>query len=153
MKLSPRVKLLLIASIFALPMAASVIAYVFFPPAPTANYGELLLPPRMLSAEFRKPFGERWLLMGIGGAGCKGACMERVDAMQRVRLALGREAPRVATVTLAAAEFAKAGVPVDEAHIYLADPHGNVMMRWPSSPDKKRMLEDLKRLLKASQIG
>jgi hypothetical protein len=153
MKLSPRVKLALIASIFALPMAASVIVYVFSPPQPTANYGELLLPPRTLPAEFRKPFGERWLLMGIGGADCAAACMERVDAMQRVRLALGREAPRVVAVTLAGPEFAKAGVAVDEAHIYLADPHGNVMMRWPASPDKKRMLEDLKRLLKASRIG
>ena len=153
MTFSPRVKLALIASVFALPMLASGIAYVFFPPAPTANYGELLLPPRSLPAEFRRPFGERWLLMGIGGTDCVAACMERVDAMQRVRLALGREAPRVATVMLAQSEFAKAGVTVDEAHIYLADPHGNVMMRWPANPDKKRMLEDLKRLLKASQIG
>jgi hypothetical protein len=27
------------------------------------------------------------------------------------------------------------------------------MMRWPARPEPKRMLQDLKRLLKASQVG
>jgi hypothetical protein len=35
----------------------------------------------------------------------------------------------------------------------VADPHGNVMMRWPAQPDPRRMIRDLERLLKASQIG
>ncbi len=43
--------------------------------------------------------------------------------------------------------------PGDRDHLYLVDPHGNVMMRWPAAPDPKRMLQDLQRLLKASQIG
>jgi hypothetical protein len=143
MTLSPRVKLLLVASIFLLPIAASLAAYFFFPPPPTANYGELLLPPKVLSADFRKPHGERWLLI----------VSREIEAARQVRLALGRDAPRVEVVVARAADVAKAGGAIDEAHIYLADPHGNVMMRWPASPDKKRMLEDLKRLLKASQIG
>jgi hypothetical protein len=33
------------------------------------------------------------------------------------------------------------------------DPHGNVLRRWPAGADRKRMLKDLERLLKASQIG
>ena len=41
----------------------------------------------------------------------------------------------------------------DRAHLYLVDPRGNVMMRWPAAADRKRMLGDLQRLLKASQIG
>ena len=143
MKLSPRAKLLLIASLFAAPMVAAVLAYLYFPPPPGANYGELLLPPQVLSAEFRKPHGERWLLVAASD----------IEAMRQVRLALGRDASRVEVVVAPAAELAKAGVSVDERHIYLADPHGNVMMRWPASPDLKRMLADLKRLLKASQIG
>ena len=47
----------------------------------------------------------------------------------------------------------EAGPANDRAHIYLADPHGNVMMRWSSQPDFRGMLKDLVRLLKASQIG
>jgi hypothetical protein len=143
LKLSPRVKLLLIVALFAAPMVASVIAYNFFPPPPSANYGELLLPPRVLSADFRKPHGERWLLFSG----------RENEAMRAVRIALGRDASRVEVVAASPAELAKAGAPVDESRIYLADPHGNVIMRWPASPDMKRMLADLKRLLKASQIG
>ena len=143
MKLSPRMKLLLIVALFASPMVASVVAYNFFPPPPSANYGELLLPPQVLSAELRRPHGERWLLVAA----------KEHEAMGQVRLALGRDASRVAIVVASAADLAKAGAVVDDAHIYLADPHGNVIMRWPASPDMKRMLADLKRLLKASQIG
>ena len=153
MKMTPRVKLLLLAFLFALPMIASFSAYRFFPPAPTANYGELLLPPAALPADFRAPFGERWLLLSPGDAPCGPECKESQDAIARVRLALGRDASRVAIVQGDVATFAKAGVAVDPAHVYLADPHGNVMMRWPARPEMKRMLDDLKRLLKASQIG
>jgi hypothetical protein len=143
LKFTPRVKLVLLASLFALPMIASVIAYVFFPPPPSANYGELLLPPQVLSADLRARHGERWLMIATTAH----------EAMPQVRLALGRDASRVEVVVAPRAELEKAGMSVDERHIYLADPHGNVMMRWPASPDRKRMLEDLKRLLRASQIG
>ena len=143
MKLTPRLKLLLIASLFALPMIASVTVYLFFPSQPSANYGELLLPPQVLSTDFRKPHGERWLLIATSD----------IEAMRQVRLALGRDASRVDVVVATPRELAKAGARVDDRHIYLTDPHGNVMMRWPASPDLKRMLADLKRLLKASQIG
>jgi len=38
-------------------------------------------------------------------------------------------------------------------HIYLVDPLGNLMLRFPARVDAKRMMKDLKLLLKASQIG
>ncbi len=97
--------------------------------------------------------------------------------MRQVRLALGRDATRVVRVFVvddvnapdpgslgpvrgprggdhAARPRAAAGrMANDRAHIYLVDPRGNVMMRWPESPDFRRMLKDLQTLLKASQIG
>jgi hypothetical protein len=33
------------------------------------------------------------------------------------------------------------------------DPNGNVMLRWPAAADGPRMIKDLDRLLRASQIG
>ena len=42
-------------------------------------------------------------------------------------------------------------MPVD--HIYLVDPLGNLMMRFPRDPDPSKMLKDLQRLLKYSQVG
>ena len=93
--------------------------------------------------------------------------------MRQMRLALGRNASRVDRVLLLGGADAKPAPPAgfegmsviattglphggpigDADHIYLVDPNGNVMMRWPASPDMKRMLKDLERLLKASQIG
>jgi hypothetical protein len=93
-----------------------------------------------------------------------------------VRLALGRNAARVERVLVVddlrrpdpalPGEFAgmrlaltptglalPPGAGNDRAHVYLVDPRGNVMLRWPAGADRKRMLADLQRLLKASQIG
>jgi hypothetical protein len=35
-------------------------------------------------------------------------------------------------------------------HLYLIDPLGNLMMRYPREPDASRMVKDLKRLLRVS---
>jgi hypothetical protein len=50
-----------------------------------------------------------------------------------------------------AAQFPGPGMRSD--HIYLVDPLGNVMLRWPRDPDPGRMIRDLGRLLKYSRIG
>lgn len=172
MNLGARAKLVLLASLFASPIAASVVAYYFFPPAPSANYGELLLPPASAPTELIA-MRERWILVAWDRAPCEGACDAKITAMRQVRLALGRNASRVDRVLLLGgvdgrsaappgfegmALIGSRGVPRggligDAGHIYLVDPHGNVMMRWPAQPDMKRMLKDLERLLKASQIG
>ena len=38
-------------------------------------------------------------------------------------------------------------------HIYVVDPLGNLMLRFPDDPDPRRIAKDLARLLKASRIG
>jgi hypothetical protein len=37
--------------------------------------------------------------------------------------------------------------------VYLIDPLGNLMFRFPKNPDPRGMIKDIKQLLKASQIG
>lgn len=186
MTVGPRTKLVLLASIFALPIVASFLAYRYADVRPTANHGELLLPPAQASdAPFRKPGGGafsfhdlagRWVLVAQDGAACSEACLDKLVAMRQVRLALGRDAERVTRVLLvddgrvpdplafaafpgmeialgasgAALDRATAG---DHQHVYLVDPHGNVVMRWRAAQDPKGMLKDLQRLLRASQIG
>lgn len=49
-----------------------------------------------------------------------------------------------------------AALPADAdraAHIYLVDPLGNVMLRYPENPDPRKMIRDFERLLKYSRIG
>ena len=184
MKLTPRAKMLLVMACFLAPIVASVTAYVFFRPEPTANYGELILPPETLPAfvlraedgtAFRfTELRERWVLLASDAAQCSQACGAKLHLMRQARLALGRDATRVSRVVVIDGEAglsgspdlredlvvlsAPAGTPLtgalrDPAHIYLVDPRGNVMMRWPANADFRRMLKDLQTLLKASQIG
>ncbi len=40
-----------------------------------------------------------------------------------------------------------------EDTVYLIDPLGNLMLRWPKEPDPKQISSDLKKLLKFSRIG
>jgi len=106
---------------------------------------------------------------------CPASCEAKLVTLRQVRLALGRNATRVERVFLVdesrlapELESAYPGMHVasrvlgsampegpgnDRGHIYLVDPRGNVMMRWPAKPDGRRMIKDLERLLKASQIG
>lgn len=118
----------------------------------------------------------RWAMVASDSGSCPAACVEKLTTLRQVRLALGRNASRVERVFVvddlnrpaAAAMQPFEGTVValtppgmslppsaanDRAHIYLVDPHGNVMLRWPAAADRKRMLKDLERLLKASQIG
>ena len=57
----------------------------------------------------------------------------------------------VARAGALAARFPAAGAVTD--HIYVLDPLGNLMMRYPRDPDPKRMIEDLQRLLQTSRFG
>lgn len=47
---------------------------------------------------------------------------------------------------------AEAGARAEDT-IYLVDPLGNLMMRWPTDPDPKKVSGDLGKLLKYSRIG
>jgi hypothetical protein len=38
-------------------------------------------------------------------------------------------------------------------HIYLVDPLGNLMLRFPEDADPRRMIKDMTRLLKYSGVG
>ena len=44
MTFSPRAKLALLASVFAVPIVASLVVYNFFPLTHSASYGELIAP-------------------------------------------------------------------------------------------------------------
>ena len=185
MKLTPRAQLLLIAATFVLPIAASLIAYNFMSHEATANYGELVAPRPVTSQPFERPGGARftfaqlagrWVMVASDSGACEAACLEKLEAMRQVRLALGRKAARVERVFVVddvrpleptrlkdfegmeavrtpAGLSLPSGAANDRAHVYLVDPRGNVMLRWPAAGDRRRMLKDMERLLKASQIG
>jgi len=184
MTLTPRAKLVLLASFFLLPIVASMLVYKYGHVEPSANYGELLPPKPMPGTVLVRPDGGvfafpqvsgKWVLLANDAGSCPASCQSKLVTMRQVRLAMGRNAERVERVFLVddarlAPELVAAwpglrvasrpagmampeGPGNDRAHIYLIDPHGDVMMRWPAAPDGRRMIKDLDRLLRASQIG
>ncbi len=120
----------------------------------------------------------KWVLLQLDRSDCAAACRAKLYDMRQVRLAQGREMERVERVWLILdeapletlllreydgtrmlraagspilAEFAPAGGARD--HIYLIDPLGNLMLRFPRDADPRKMYKDLSRLLRASRIG
>lgn len=180
-----RLKLVVIMALFALPIAASLVTYHFFRPGATGNYGELLAPAPITTAQFQRigggafRFGElrgKWVLIASDSGACPESCVAKLTLMRQVRLMVGRNAGRIErvfvaddTTALAAEALAPyegtvaitpptgTALPIapvnDRAHLYLVDPLGNVMMRFPANAEPRRMQKDLERLLKASQIG
>ncbi|WP_414674595.1 hypothetical protein [Marinobacter sp.] len=121
----------------------------------------------------------RWLLLVAAGE-CGSQCEEMLYLARQVNIALGKNANRLSRAALLgsvpadlesrwAREYSlmerltpaadadprwPAGInPETEPRVLLVDPFGNIMMHYGSEHTGKDMLEDLKHLLKLSQIG
>ncbi|MEO6015768.1 MAG: hypothetical protein ABIP46_00820 [Polaromonas sp.] len=122
----------------------------------------------------------QWLLMSVAGGACDKACQQRLYFQRQMREALGKEKDRLdwvwlvdddaaidtrlrpalassTTLRVPAAALAQWLLPAAgqhlEDHIYLVDPLGNLMMRFPANMDTAGAASakrDLDRLLRAS---
>jgi len=142
-----------------------------------------LLPDQPLSLVNGEPFRlsqlrGKWALVSLDSGRCDANCERKLLYMRQLRLTQGREKERVERVWIltdavtpraealepypgtwvvrAAGSGLEAAFPAPRSttgHIYIVDPLGNLMMRFPMDPEPRRMIKDLSRLLKASQIG
>ncbi|HEX4857622.1 MAG TPA: hypothetical protein VFV17_01310 [Usitatibacteraceae bacterium] len=121
----------------------------------------------------------KWLLLTRDSGRCEARCLNKLHIMRQARLILGREQDRVVrvvlvdddvqpsagiqqqfsgTVWIAArdhpwlAALGKAGLAAGD-EIIGVDPLGNAFIRFPGDADIKRLAQDIRRVLKASQIG
>jgi hypothetical protein len=157
-------KLILVAAICAAPIVLGTAAYFRGWWGTPSNYGELL-PPKPVSG-FDALRG-KWVLVTFDAAACDAYCEKKLYFMRQVRRAQGKDMDRVERLwaltdgasprpeLLAAIEGTRIEnlKPFDERsadHIYLVDPMGNLMMRFPRDPDPSKMVKDLQRLLKYS---
>ena len=172
--MSPRAKLALIGAACAAPFVLGTAAYLFdWAPGKPANYGELIA-PRPLSGPPLEVLRGKWVLVSFDASACDAYCERKLYLMRQMRTATHKDAGRVerlwiltdtgkpraellaaiegtAIVPPAGALQGFPGNPVD--HIYVIDPLGNLMMRFPRDPDPSKMLKDLQRLLRLSQVG
>jgi cytochrome oxidase Cu insertion factor (SCO1/SenC/PrrC family) len=126
------------------------------------------------------PLQQKWMLLIVGPAQCDEVCSKRMFFVRQVRKTTGKEMDRVERVWLLTDERApdpkllaeheglqllrakakdlevlfpaSAGGTMSD-HVYLVDPLGNLMMRFPKEMDASKMKKDLIKLLKASRIG
>lgn len=122
----------------------------------------------------------KWLMVQVDSGSCALACQKKLHDMRQLRLAQGKEMARVERIwlvndalpidTLLIREYdgmhilnapdtaLKKWLPVEAGsklndHIYLIDPLGNLMMRYPKDADPNKIKKDLAKLLRASAIG
>jgi cytochrome oxidase Cu insertion factor (SCO1/SenC/PrrC family) len=158
-------KLFWVAAICAAPIVLGSAAYFFgWSLGGASNYGELLAPKPVAGFEALRG---KWVLVAFDAAACDAYCEKKLYFMRQVRRAQGKDMDRVERmwvvtdgakprVELLAAiegtriENLKAFDDKSVEHIYLVDPMGNLMMRFPRDPDPSKMIKDLQRLLRYS---
>jgi cytochrome oxidase Cu insertion factor (SCO1/SenC/PrrC family) len=124
----------------------------------------------------------KWTFLYVQHGACDAICLRRLYDTRQVRLALDREMDRVQRVFVASPDCcdmkalrashpdlivlqdSEAAAPLlmllpaapatqNSNRVYLIDPLGNLMMFYPPDAPAKGLLEDMKRLLRLSQIG
>lgn len=128
-------------------------------------------------------FKGKWVMLMAAPAACPETCRQQLFAMRQLRLMQGKEAGRVERVwlvtdqapldTLLIREFdgthmlradaatVASWLPADQGttpadHLYMIDPLGHLMMRFPKDPQLqqvRKVYKDINKLLKASSVG
>jgi hypothetical protein len=122
---------------------------------------------------------DQWLLISVADSACDDACQRHLYLQRQLRETLGKEKDRLDWVWLRTGDMplsepmlqataAATVLQVDaeqlatwlepapgqrlEDHLYVVDPLGNWMMRFPANVDPKQAKRDLDRLLRASSF-
>jgi hypothetical protein len=122
----------------------------------------------------------KWIMLQVNDANCQEECKGKLLDMRQVRLMQGKEMDRIERVWLVTddqpldaqvmrdfdgtrmlrvkREMLNAWLPTEAGgtaadHIYIIDPVGNLMLRFPKKPDPYKMKKDISKLLTASSIG
>ena len=122
----------------------------------------------------------KWIMLQVDSGACAAPCQKKLFEMRQLRLTQGKEMGRVERLWLitdaqpldtvlmreydgtrllrASPEALKKWLPAEAGttvadHLYLIDPLGNLMMRFPKDADPNKIKKDLGKLLRASSIG
>lgn len=132
---------------------------------------------------FENGFGRKWTFLLFARDSCSEKCQSNLYYMRQIRTLLGRDTPRLQNVLVMTgvvdsalnsflveypdlvviansnqmleSQFQNPDVEQvgSTPRLYLVDPDNNYMMYYPAEIDHYRVLDDIKKLLKLSQIG
>ncbi|MCS3841364.1 hypothetical protein HNR03_006000 [Pseudomonas sp. JAI111] len=170
--------LILLGVIGPMILATGMYKLQFWVPEGRSYHGELIG-----NGQSRADLGvqaqeDRWQLLVTAPKECSVDCQQLVYLARQVQIGLGRDAGR-ASHALAAAqplssdydakltreypqlqryplnltEFHKAAGDQAVPHLWIIDPHGNLVLRYDPTVKGKDLLNDLRHLLKLSNIG
>ncbi|HVS27440.1 MAG TPA: cytochrome C oxidase subunit I [Burkholderiales bacterium] len=120
----------------------------------------------------------KWVLLQVDSGTCDENCRHKLYTLRQVRLTQGKDMQRIERAWViddnsapspqllqeysgtwlirgAGSALLKALPAPGSArdHIYVVDPLGNLMLRFPPDADPRKMVKDITRLLKVSRIG
>ncbi|HYF43791.1 MAG TPA: hypothetical protein VEA35_15290 [Ramlibacter sp.] len=174
-----RWKMLAVMLVCAAPVIASYFTYYVIRPEGRRNFGELIEPQRPVPAALSSLKGQ-WLLVSVASGACDARCENHLYLQRQLREGLGKDKERVdwvwlvddqapvrdalrpalaqaQVVNLERSQLAQwlAPAPGQQLadHLYMVDPMGNWMMRFPAHVDKStapKVKRDIERLLRAS---
>lgn len=137
----------------------------------------------VIGERFDNGFGRKWTLLLFVRESCSEQCRSNLFYIRQIRTLLGRDTSRLQNVLvigsgvnaelstflvdypnlvtinsdskLLYSQFQTSGVGLvgSTPRLYLVDPDNNFMMYYPSEIDHYRVLGDIKKLMKLSQIG
>jgi cytochrome oxidase Cu insertion factor (SCO1/SenC/PrrC family) len=172
----------MLVGLFALTVVPLLVAYLLYENArtgdrwATTNRGQLLEPIVSINTfdvvavdpgASMDGSGSWWIAVVSEGA-CEAACLNALHQVRQLHVLLGRDADRVkralvvlgadAPVDALSSEYPRlawftGAADVLPGGVYIIDPLGNVVLRYPYADAGKPILEDMKKLLKVSHIG
>ena len=132
---------------------------------------------------FENGFGRKWTFLLFSRESCSQQCQSNLFYLRQIRTLLGRDTPRLQNLLIVTSvedkdltsflvdypdlvvienssellysQFQISGVEQvgSTPQLYLVDPDNNYMMHYPAEFDHYRVLDDIKKLMKLSQIG
>jgi hypothetical protein len=174
--------LYLLLAMFFLPVATSFFLYygMEWRPSGNTNHGELLQPVRQLPASAEELQG-KWALAYVGNGACNESCRHALYIARQTHLLVNKDMRRVNRVLLAtqdccdraflatehegilildltdpaARDALLAQLPPGDhsEHLFVIDPLLNIVLRFDTRENPRGLLDDLKKLLKLSQLG
>lgn len=176
-----RLQLLLLLAIAIGPMllASAMYQWRFWLPETRSYHGVLIGDGRTLAdLGVKAELAQRWQILVTAPEDCAADCRELIYLARQIHIGLNREAsraehalavaepmednyraslrreyPRLGLHSLDPAVYSRVAGDEPGAQLWLVDPHGNLVLRYPAGSNGKAILDDLRHLLKVSQIG